>query len=567
LEVLRMTDKPWIASYPEDIQWDQEILPELVHVAMDRAVAAYPTRPCIDFLGRKYSYAEIGALVDQAAAGLQALGVKKGDRVGVFLPNTPFFVISYYGALKAGAIVVNFNPLYSQPEVERQARDSGCRVMITLDMTLMLPKLAGLVASGDLEKVVVCKFTDALPFPKGLLFSLLKRGSLAKVPNAPAYVPFDALLKSGTVLRSVALNPREDLAVLQYTGGTTGIPKGAMLTHANVSANRSQVRSWDPRLIDGEERMLSVLPFFHVFAMTVAMNLAVAIAAEMILLPRFELQDLLRVIDRKKPTLFPAVPTIFNAINSHPDIARYDLSSLNFCISGGAPLPLEVKQAFEARTGCRVVEGYGLSEASPVVTCNPVFGLNKPNSIGLPFVGTEVEVRDLEDSRTCVPLGENGEICIKGPQVIKGYWKKHDATAATLRDGWLHTGDVGYMDEDGYVFLVDRIKDVILCGGYKVYPRIVEEALYEHPDVVEVTVIGIPDSYRGQSPKAFVKLREGHQGTDAETLLAFLSARLSPIELPREVEFRDSLPKTMIGKLSKKELIAEEAAKRANDHA
>ena len=350
--------------------------------------------------------------------------------------------------------------------------------------------------------------------------------------------------------------------MLQYTGGTTGVPKGAMLTHANLAANRAQVTRWTPELRMGQEVVLGVLPLFHVFAMTVVMNLAIEAAACMILLPRFDLTQVLKTIHTKKPTLFPGVPTIFTAINNFAHTDKYDLSSLEVCISGGAPLPVEVKAAFEGRTGCTVVEGYGLSESSPVVTCNPLVGANKPGSIGLPLPGTTIEVHDLENPERRMPQGAKGEICVRGPQVMAGYWNRPEETAEVLRNGLLRTGDVGYLDEEGYVYLVDRLKDVILCKGYNVYPRNIEEAIYAHGAVAEVTVIGIPDPLRGQSPKAFVRLKEGESLTEDE-LRAFLGPKISPVEIPREIEFRDELPKTMIGKLSKKELVAEEM-ERAN---
>ncbi|WP_455372809.1 long-chain-fatty-acid--CoA ligase [Limibacillus halophilus] len=553
-------DKPWIKSYPKGLDWNFETPVEPLYAALDRAVADFPERPALHFLGRRYSYAELGAAVDRVAGALQARGLEKGDHVGLFLPNTPYYVIFYYAVLKAGGVVINFNPLYTQPEVERQVRDAGCRIMVTLDMAMMLPKLHRLVERGELDGVVVCSLAGALPRIKGLIFPLIRAKQLSRIPDSPAYLSYSSLLKERAPLLPVAIDPREDVAVLQYTGGTTGVPKGAMLTHYNLVANRKQVADWGQTLRRGEERTLGVLPFFHVFAMTVVMNVAVEVASEMILLPRFELEEVLRTIERLKPTLFPAVPTIFNAINNHPAVDRFDLSSINLCISGGASLPVEVKSAFESRTGCKVVEGYGLSESAPVATCNPPHGVNKPGSIGLPFPGTEVEMRSLENPDVALALGETGEICVKGPQVMKGYWQRPDATAEVLKDGWLRTGDVGYMDADGYVFLVDRLKDLILCGGYNVYPRVIEEACYEHPAVEEVTVIGVADSYRGQSPKAFVKLREGRE-LGEEELLAFLRERLSPIEIPKAIEFRDSLPKTLIGKLSKKELIEEEAAK------
>lgn len=555
-------DHPWLATYPAEVDWaaplSQVGLPEL----FDEAAAKFGARPCIDFLGKTYSYAEIADLVARAAKGFQALGVGKGTRVGLCLPNTPYAVICYFAILRAGGTVVNFNPLYAPRELVHQIEDSGTHIMVTLDIAEIFDKVHRLLHESGLGRIVVCPMAGILPGVKKALFSLLKRGDLAKVPADDRHIPFARLIDNDGAPAPVAIAPAEDIAVLQYTGGTTGVPKGAMLTHANLTANTDQVRHWFVGMRPGEESLLGVLPLFHVFAMTTVMNFGISIGAEMILLPRFELKQLLKTVVSRKPTLFPAVPTIFNAISTAPETARFDLSSIKYCISGGAPLPIEVKRSFEALTGCVVVEGYGLTESSPVAVCNPLTGVNKPGSIGIPLPGTAVEIRDLEDRRKRMPQGERGEVCLLGPQVMKGYWGKPDETADTLVDGRLHTGDVGYMDEDGYTFLVDRIKDLILSGGYNVYPRNIEEAIYLHPSVAETIVIGIPDEYRGQSAKAFVTLRPGEELTEAD-LMEFLDDKLSPIEMPDEIEFRDELPKTMIGKLSKKELVEEEAVKRS----
>jgi long-chain acyl-CoA synthetase len=350
-----------------------------------------------------------------------------------------------------------------------------------------------------------------------------------------------------------AITP-EATAVLQYTGGTTGTPKGAMLSHANLTINVGQIRAWQNRHATERDRMLGVLPLFHVFAMTTVMNFGVASGMEMILLPKFELVTTLKLIGKLRPTMMPGVPTLFNAMLRHPHIRNFDLSSLEYCISGGAALPIEVKRGFEAISGCGVVEGYGLSETSPVVSCNPIKAVRE-GSIGLPLPATEISIRSLEDPALEMPRGEPGEICIAGPQVMTGYWNKPQETEGSFVGRYFRTGDVGYMDEDGYVFIVDRIKDMINASGFKVYPRRIEDALYEHSAVAEVTVVGIPDEYRGEAPKAFVRLKEGKQATEAE-LLQFLRGKLSKIELPAEIEFRDQLPKTMVGKLSKKELRA-----------
>ncbi|MTW16343.1 AMP-binding protein [Rhodoplanes serenus] len=532
-----------------------------VSTVLDRTVAAHGDRPAIDFLGRRYTYREVGELVDRAAQGFQQLGVRKGVRVGLCLPNTPYFVVCYYAILKIGGIVVNYNPLYVERELRHQVEDSGTTLMVTLDLRQIYPKVAALLGETCLERVVVCPMSGILPSVKSLLFSVFKRSEVADIPSDLRHIPFDRLIANEGRPKPVDVDPATDIAVLQYTGGTTGTPKGAMLTHANLTANTEQLVQWVGTIEEGREKMLGVLPFFHVFAMTVVMNVGVRLGCELILVPRFDLDQVLKLIARKKPSFFPGVPTLYTALNNAAATrSGVDLSSLKFCISGGAPLPLEVRMRFESLAGCKLVEGYGLSETSPVVTCNPFGDTPRDGSIGLPLAETVVEIRDpAEPSRVLGP-DQKGELCVRGPQVMLGYWRRADDTASTFVDGALRTGDIGYRDRDGYVYLVDRIKDVILCGGYNVYPRIVEEALYRHPEVAEVVVIGIPDEYRGQAPKAFVTLRAGSTATPAD-LRAFLTDQLSRIEMPKAIEIRDSLPKTMVGKLSKKELVAEEKAR------
>ena len=554
----------WLKSYPEGVDWHMALTPAPLFHLMDSAAAQSADRPCTMFLGRTLTYGEIGALVNKAAAGLQQLGVVKGTKVGLFLPNTPTFVIYYFAILKAGGVVVNYNPLYSLDELTFQVKDSETELMITLDLKVLFDKVEHLVAAKVLKGAVVCSFPSLLPAAKAVLFKLLKGKELARPRASPVrdLLRFESeVLAPPESFEPVAIDPAVDVAVLQYTGGTTGTPKGAMLTHANVHINVQQIAAWAPGLVYGQEKVLAALPFFHVFAMTVVMNLGVKIAAEMILMPRFVLAEALDLITRQRPTIMPGVPTLFNAILNHPKIANYDLTSLTFCVSGGAALPAEVKDGFDSVTGCSLVEGYGLSEASPVVTCNPLEGIRKRGSIGLPLPGTVVSLRDLTDPSREVPRGERGEICVAGPQVMLGYWNRPAETAAQFTGSFLRTGDVGVMDDDGFFFIVDRIKDLIICSGYNVYPRRIEEALYEHPAVEEVVVIGIADKYRGEAPKAFVKLKSGQSATKHE-LMAHLEVKISKLELPSDIEFRDSLPKTMIGKLSKKELKAEEAQKK-----
>ena len=558
---METTTQPWLSNYPEGIDWNANIERRPLYETLEHTAKRCRDNTAIDFLDYCLSYGELLKQVNRMAKGLQLMGVTQGARVGLCLPNTPYSVICYYGALRAGATVVNYNPLYVERELAFQIDDSNTEIMITMDLEVLYPKVAAMLSRTEsLKKIIVCPMAAILPKIKSILFRLLKRKEIANIEPSEAIVHFQDLLDNDGDPSLVNVDLDNDIAVLQYTGGTTGRPKGAMLTQGNLSANVSQMLLWYVDLNPGEEKVLGVLPFFHVFAMTAVMNFAVAAGAQMILLPRYELGQTLATINKKKPTIFPAVPTIYAAINQSPDLPKYDLSTVRYCISGGAPLPLEVKETFERLTGCRLVEGYGLSETAPVATCNAMQDINKPGSIGQVVPGTEISIHDLEAPNDVVPTGERGEVWIKGPQVMKGYLNRPQETADSLREGWFRTGDVGYMDEDGHFFLVDRLKDLILCSGYNVYPRMVEEAIYLHPAVAEVTVIGIDDDYRGQSPKAFVKLKEGEKITEDE-MKTFLADKLSKIEMPSQIEFRLELPKTIIGKLSKKELVAEEVEK------
>jgi long-chain acyl-CoA synthetase len=554
----------WLTRYPKGVDWHQKITPAPLYQLLDDAVAKFASRPCTNFLGKVLTYREIAAMVDCAAAGLQKLGVKKGTKVGLFMPNCPTFIVYYFATLKAGGTVVNYNPLYTLEELTFQVKDSETELMVTLDLKLLFDKVEGLMKAGTLKRAIVASFPALLPGAKSVLYKLFKGKDLAHPTKSPVAANFIAdadVRKNDGKYQKQAIDPLNDVAVLQYTGGTTGTPKGAMLTHANVNTNCQQGAAWATNLVPGKERVLAALPFFHVFAMTAVMNFAVANGAEIVIMPRFVLDDAMKLIDKNKPTVMPGVPTMFIAMLNHPKLASFDLSSLKFCLSGGAPLPVDVKQKFEKLTGCKLVEGYGLSEASPSVTCNPLDGPVKEGSIGQPLPGTIVSLRDLADPTKEAPQGEKGEICIKGPQVMKGYWKKPEETANQFAGDYLRTGDVGIMDEEGFIFIVDRIKDLIICSGYNVYPRRIEEAIYEHPAVEEVTVIGINDGYRGEAPKAFIKLRAGAKATE-DDIRRHLEPKISKIEMPAEIEFRDALPKTMIGKLSKKELKAEEEQRR-----
>ncbi|HXQ68382.1 MAG TPA: long-chain fatty acid--CoA ligase [Alphaproteobacteria bacterium] len=555
-ETRSVADEPWAKSYPPGIAHALKVPKEPFWRLTDEAVAEFAELTALDFLDRRTSYRELGHLIDRAAAGFQALGVGRGVKVGLLLPNCPYYVICYFAVLKAGGTIVNYNPLYVPREIVHQIDDSETEIMVTLDLKLLYDKIALSMSQSRLKRIVVGRMAELLPFPRNLLFSIFKRGELAQVPEDERHVRFDRLVANDGRVREVPGDPERDIAVLQYTGGTTGTPKAAALTHGNLWANLSQIEVWFPEGERGKERTLAVLPFFHVFAMTSVMNFTLHCGGLLILLPRFELKQVLKTIDRKRPTLFPGVPTIYTAINNAPDLAKYDLSSIKLCISGAATLPAEVKRQFEAHTGCKLVEGYGLSEASPVVCCNPIYGLNKPGSIGLPVPGTEVRIMSLDEPHRPLPTGERGELWVRGPQVMAEYWHQPEETAHTLIDGWLRTGDVGYMDADGYFFIVDRLKEVIIAGGYKIYPRTVEEAIYQNPAVAEAAVVGVPDPYRGATVMAFVVKHKG-ASLDEEGLRTFLADKLSAIEMPKLIEFRDELPKSAVGKILKKALIEE----------
>jgi long-chain acyl-CoA synthetase len=548
---------PWEAHYPAGLSWDFELEPRPLFALLDEAVLRYPERPCLDFLGRKSSYREIGRLVDRAAKGFQMLGVRKGVRVGLFLPNCTYYVICFFAVLKAGGTVVNYNPLYAEREIARQIEDSGTSIMVTLNIKGLYPKVAPRLNDTCLETIVVGSMGGLLPWRQRTLFALLRQKEIADVAHDVHHVKFKMLIANDGRLAPVEIRPHDDIAVLQYTGGTTGRPKGAMLTHAALFANTEQVRRWAVGARAGQEKVVGVLPLFHVFGMTAVMNASLAAGFEIILLPRFRLDELLKAIHHQRATAMMGVPTMYSAINGSALLDRYDLSSLRFCISGGAPLPRQVQETFERRTGCSLVEGYGLTEAGPVCTINPFGAERRPGSVGLPLPGTVLEIASIDDPDRFLPHGQRGEICISGPQVMAGYGRHPEESAEVLRGGRLYTGDVGYLDRDGYLYLIDRIKDLILCGGFNVYPRMVEEAIELHPAVDEVAVCGVPDPHRGEIVKAFVTLRPGETLSGA-ALRAFLSDKLASFEQPRQIEFRTELPKTFLGKPSRRSLIAEE---------
>lgn len=560
-----MTQKrpyPWEKRYPEFVKWDHTIEAKPVFSLLEETAKKFPDAPAFNFMGKRYNWEEIDRLSNKIAKGLQGQGLKKGDKVGLFLPNCPLFLISYYGILKAGGTVVNYNPLYARSELEHQINDSLTRFMITANLAMLCDNLHSMPGKTFLEKIFVCDFTQMLSFPKNILFKVFKHKDIAQLDfDNKRISSTDDLFNNDGQYDDPKINPVQNIAVLQYTGGTTGVPKGAMLTHQNVYANVIQIESWFDDIEMAGERMVGVLPFFHVFAMSAVMNISVRFAMEIIALPRFDLDQTLKLIDKHKPTFFPAVPAIYTAINNHKKRDSYDLSSIKYCVSGGAPLPVEVKNTFEDVTGCVLVEGYGLTESSPVLTVNPTAGKNNPSgSIGLPLPQTHIRLIDPETGKD-VKHGEKGELCAKGPQVMKGYWNKDDDSKNVFYGDYLRTGDVAVMDEDGFFYIVDRIKDLIITNGYNVYPRHVEEAIYGHPAIEECIVAGLPDKNRGEIVKAWVKLKD-NMSLDEAGLREFLSDKLSRYELPKRYEFRDKpLPKTMIGKLSRKDIVAEELNK------
>jgi long-chain acyl-CoA synthetase len=519
------------------------------------SAAKTPTAILTDFMGAQLSYANVAVRARDFAGGLQALGMAKGDRIGLFLPNIPDYLVTYYGALMAGGIIVNMSPLYSVAELAHQVSDSGARVIVTSDVPQLMATATALLDQGLIDRIIVGTLSDWLPPVKRTLFRLFKRKDMAVVPDDARIVRLNTVSGAFT---TVPIDPGE-IALIQYTGGTTGVPKGAMLSHQNLTANARQVHAIDPRAGQAD-RIVGVLPFFHVFANTCVLNRTVLAGGMIAMLPRFDAKATLATIQRVKATALPGVPTMYQALLDHPKMGSTSFKSLRVCISGGAPLAPALKTKFERATGARVVEGYGLTESSGVVACNPYDGVNKTGAIGQPVPGTTVKLVDREDPTKPAPDGECGELVFSGPQVMQGYWRRPDADSDTFVDGYLRTGDVATIDDDGYIRIVDRLKDMIAVGGFKVFPSQIEAVLYTNPAVKEAIVIGVPDAYHGEMPKAFVTLNDGADGAG---LKDWLNPQLGKHERVTDVEVRLSLPKTLVGKLSRKELVAEERVKAA----
>ncbi|GAB4539208.1 MAG: long-chain fatty acid--CoA ligase [Anaerolineae bacterium] len=553
--------RPWLEFYDEGVPHTLEYPSITVPEYLRRSAQRYPSQVATIFLGARLTYRQLQAQVDHLASQLYRMGVRKGDRVAIMLPNCPQMVIAYYATLSIGAVTVLTSPLYVERELEHQWGESGVETVFVLD--LLWRRVEALRSRLPIKRVIVTGIQDYLPFPQNVLFPLRARsqGRWVAVPYGEGVFPFRRLVRRGLgPLPVVELSP-DDLACLQYTGGTTGLPKGAMLTHRNLVASVTQIRTF---LLQGhrdaEDRAIAILPLFHVYGMNGVMNLGIHLAATLILLPRMDVKALVDAIRTQRPTFFLGVPALYTAINSYPGIERMDLTSIKMCFSGGAPLPVDVIESFESHTGARIAEAYGMTEASSVTHVNPRRGVRKFGSVGVPIVGTDAMIVDVADGSRPLPPGQAGELLVKGPQVMIGYWNQPEETAQVLRDGWLYTGDIATMDEDGYFYIVDRKKDMILTAGYNVYPREVEEVLYQHPKVLEAAVIGLPDRLRGEKVTAYVVLKPGEAAT-AQEIRTFCRERLAHYKEPRAVYFRDELPKSMAGKVLRRVLQDEELAR------
>ncbi|HWI47337.1 MAG TPA: AMP-binding protein [Rummeliibacillus sp.] len=557
-----MTEKIWLKNYPPNIPTTMEYEEIPLQEYLTRAVEKTPKKIAIHFLGKDITYKELYESSLKFANYLVKIGIEKGDRVAIMLPNCPQSVIAYYGVLYAGGIVVQTNPLYTEREVEYQLKDAGAKVIITLD--ILYPRIMKVWKNTDLENIIITGIKDFLPFPKNLLYPFVQKkeyGFKVTVEHSGSNHLFSEIMKIGELnLIKFTSNYEEDIALLQYTGGTTGFPKGVMLTHKNLVANVQMCGAWMSECIPGKEVIMGVLPFFHVYGMTTVLLLAVMRGDKMVLMPKFEATEVLKMIQKHKTTLFPGAPTLYIGLLNHPEINKYDLSSIKACISGSAPLPVEVQERFEKVTGGKLVEGYGLTESSPVTHSNFIWhGERVKGSIGVPWPDTDAAIFRT-DTTEPLPIGEIGEIAVKGPQVMKGYWNRPEDTEMTLREGWLLTGDLGYMNEEGYFFVVDRKKDIIIAGGFNIYPREVEEVLYEHEAIQECVVAGVPDPYRGETVKAYIVLKDGYQVSEEE-LNKYCRANLAAYKVPRIYEFRTELPKTAVGKILRRTLVEEEKTK------
>ncbi|MFL1404603.1 long-chain-fatty-acid--CoA ligase [Marinobacter sp. M1N3S26] len=553
-------DAPWFSSYPPEIPHQPELTGLSVHQMLAQAAGRWPQRAAVNFMGRDLSYGELDQLVSRAAAGFQKLGVGPGVHVGLYLPNTPHVIISFLGVLRAGGVVVNYSPLDAERILEHKIGDSETDIMVTMDLKALLPNMTGFLGSSRLRKLVVGSVDEFSGQPEAVRGKLEQAGELAEVPPDEQVMSFTSLLDNdGHYQRHAEADDLDRLAVLQYTGGTTGAPKGAMLTHGNIAAAADQLgTALKTTVSPGEEKVLAVLPPFHIYAIVVNMLFGLRNGATLYLHMKFDPEQALETIQKERITMFPAVPTMLSALLACPKLGDYQLDSLKLCNSGGAPLPVELQQRFQDAASCSVREGWGMTETTALGTFTPEGMPSPAGACGVPVPGIDLKIIAMDGSDREMPQGERGELCIAGPSVMTGYWKREDATAESMTaSGYFRTGDVAWMDDKGFVYIVDRTKDMIICSGYNVYPRNIEEAIYEHPAVAEVSVIGVPDDYRGQSPRAYITLREGQPEPTLDEMKAFLKPRLGKHEMIHGMEVRDELPKTPVGKLSKKELYAE----------
>ncbi|KOO52405.1 AMP-binding protein [Viridibacillus arvi] len=550
-----MTEQIWLSNYPDNIPTSLEYEAIPLQEYLTRASSKTPSKVAIHFMGKDITYKELYESSLKFANYLVSIGIEKGDRVAIMLPNCPQGVIGYFGVLYAGGIVVQTNPLYTEREIEYQMKDSGAKVILSLD--ILYPRIAKVIKDTHLEHVIITAIKDYLPFPKNLVYPFIQKkqyGFKVTVEHSGSNHLFTEIMRvSTTEPITLNFNIEEDIALLQYTGGTTGYPKGVMLTHKNLIANVQMCSVWMSECIPGEEVIMGVLPFFHVYGMTTVLLLSVMRGDKMVLLPKFDVETTLKTIQKQKTTLFPGAPTLYIGLLNHPDIAKYNLSSIKACMSGSAPLPIEVQDKFEKITGGKLVEGYGLTETSPVTHCNFIWHNERvKGSVGVPWPNTDAAILQV-DSTKPLPIGEIGEIAVKGPQVMKGYWNRPEDTEMAMRDGWFLTGDLGYMDDKGYFYVVDRKKDIIIAGGFNIYPREIEEVLYEHEAVQECVALGVPDPYRGETVKAFIVLKEGMKVTEEE-FNKYCRENLAAFKVPRIYEFRNELPKTAVGKILRRTL-------------
>jgi long-chain acyl-CoA synthetase len=563
---MKMDDRPWYRLYDKGVPHHIDYPPIPLFGMLEESARKYPNSACTIFKGATVTYQEMNELTDRLAAGVAELGIKKGDRVGIFMPNTPQFVLTFFSILKAGGVVVSINPLYSAREIIHQVNDAGIEVMFVMSNFYKLIK--EVQPNTKIKKIIVTNLKEYLPPVMSLLFTLAKE---KKGGFRVELSPGDIWLKDLVARHKAEERPKvdigpEDIAIFQYSGGTTGVSKGAIALHRNLVANALQVRSWIPDAIDGQETLLMAIPLFHVYGMVAGMLFAIRCGAGMVMIPNpRDLEDVLTSIQKYKTSIFPGVPTMYNAINNHPEViaGKFNLSSIKACISGSAPLMRDTKEKFESLTGGKLVEGYGLSEAPTATHCNPLFGDIRSGSIGLPLPDVDCRIISLEDEITPLKPGEAGELCIQGPQVMKGYHNMPTETANTLRDGWLYTGDIAKMDEDGYFYIVDRKKELIKPGGYQVWPRDVEEVISAYPKVLEVGVAGVVDAYRGETVKAWVVLKPGQSATEEE-IRDYCKKNMAPFKVPTQVEFREELPKTTVGKVLRRELVRQHMEKLAS---